>query len=422
MVSAGRFASDEPALFQSTVDFVQLFCDVPDPVLAVTSKIESLDARIAWTLLGTDLFQDRSYGEIGRLLSALYERFPGDKLWTLPVPTGPEIEAVVESTFGSRNWSLFKNVAGIFWSVGLFVRRHPDLESWVRECFNTVQGDECMSVITLSNIRKTYPLGKQEVVAVKDASFSIEKGEFAAVSGPSGSGKSTILNMIGLIDIPSAGSININGIDVYKGVNLEDAQVQDGRWASDPKDKKKRRTSIPSKLDKRITGLRRSHIGFIFQTFNLIPVLNVYENVEFQLLLNSKGQDAKCPVDDFSKKQKEEWVNYLIERVGLSDWKTHKPSELSGGQRQRVAIARALVTKAPVILADEPTANLDSANSKQILSLMKQLNNDPELQTTFIFSTHDARIVKMCDHVVHLLDGNIINDEHKAGSDIYGEE
>ena len=133
MVSAGRFASDEPALFQSTVDFVQLFCDVPDPVLAVTSKIESLDARIAWTLLGTDLFQDRSYGEIGRLLSALYERFPGDKLWTLPVPTGPEIEAVVESTFGSRNWSLFKNVAGIFWSVGLFVRRHPDLESWVRE-------------------------------------------------------------------------------------------------------------------------------------------------------------------------------------------------------------------------------------------------------------------------------------------------
>ena len=101
MVSAGRFASDEPALFQSTVDFVQLFCDVPDPVLAVTSKIESLDARIAWTLLGTDLFQDRSYGEIGRLLSALYERFPGDKLWTLPVPTGPEIEAVVESSGAS---------------------------------------------------------------------------------------------------------------------------------------------------------------------------------------------------------------------------------------------------------------------------------------------------------------------------------
>ncbi len=279
-----------------------------------------------------------------------------------------------------------------------------------------------MSVITLSNVRKTYPLGKQEVVAVKDASFSVEKGEFAAISGPSGSGKSTILNMLGLIDIPSAGSIIINDIDVYKGVNLEDAQVQDGRWASDPKDKRKRRTSIPSKLDKRITGLRRSHIGFIFQTFNLIPVLNVYENVEFQLLLNSKGQDAKCPVDDFSKKQKEEWVNYLIDRVGLSDWKTHKPSELSGGQRQRVAIARALVTKAPVILADEPTANLDSANSKQILSLMKQLNKDPELQTTFIFSTHDARIVKMCDHVVHLLDGNITNDEHKAGSDIYGEE
>ncbi len=279
-----------------------------------------------------------------------------------------------------------------------------------------------MAVITLSHLRKTYPLGKQDVVAVKDVSFSVEKGEFAAISGPSGSGKSTILNMLGLIDLPSAGSITINGIDVYKDVNLSKAEVENTRWASSGEGKKKkRRTSIPSKLDKYITGLRRSQLGFIFQTFNLIPVLNVYENIEFPLLIKSNNKAAKSPVDDFSKAKKEEWINYLIEKVGLSEWKNHKATELSGGQRQRVAIARALVTKAPVILADEPTANLDSENSRQILSLMKQLNTDSELQTTFIFSTHDARIVKMCDHVIHLLDGQITEDEHKAGSDVYGE-
>ena len=232
-----------------------------------------------------------------------------------------------------------------------------------------------MPIITLSHLRKTYPLGKQDVVAVKDASFSIEKGEFAAISGPSGSGKSTILNMLGLIDIPSAGSIVINGIDVYKDVNLAKTEVENTRWASsgDGK-KKKRRTSIPSRLDRHITGLRRSQLGFIFQTFNLIPVLNVYENIEFPLLIKSKNKDAVSPVDKFSKAQKKEWIDYLIEKVGLTEWKTHKATELSGGQRQRVAIARALVTKAPVILADEPTANLDSENSRQILSLMKQLN------------------------------------------------
>ena len=281
-----------------------------------------------------------------------------------------------------------------------------------------------MAVVTLSHIRKTYPLGKQDVVAVKDASFSIEKGEFAAVSGPSGSGKSTLLNMIGLIDVPTSGAITIGDVDVYNGVNLAEAEVTDSRWVSSGREigKKKKRTSIPAKLDKRITGLRRSHLGFIFQTFNLIPVLNVYENIEFPLLLASKNPESKSPVDDFSPAEREEWINYLIEKVGLSDWKTHKSSELSGGQRQRVAIARALVTKAPVILADEPTANLDSKNSKQILSLMKQLNRDSELQTTFIFSTHDSRIVDMCDHVVHLLDGEITEDEHKAGSDIYGSE
>lgn len=281
-----------------------------------------------------------------------------------------------------------------------------------------------MGVINLRDIKKSYPLGKQEVAAVKGVSFSIEKGEFAAISGPSGSGKSTILNLIGLIDIPTGGSITINEIDVYKGINLEKTQVRDTRWggADDKKSRKKYKKTLPAKLDKRITSLRRSQIGFIFQTFNLIPVLNVYENIEFPLLLETKDKNAKSPVDDFSKAQKAEWINYLIEKVGLGEWRRHKATELSGGQRQRVAIARALVTKAPVILADEPTANLDSENSRQILSLMKSLNQDKELQTTFIFSTHDSRIVAMCGHVIQLLDGKIVSDEMQAGSDVYGAE
>ncbi len=280
-----------------------------------------------------------------------------------------------------------------------------------------------MPVITLDNVRKTYPLGKQRVEAVKGVSFSIEKGEFAAISGPSGSGKSTILNMVGLIDLPTSGKIIIDGVDVYDGFNLENTELDAGRLNNyNEKQNKKIKTTVPNKLDKRITGLRRSKLGFIFQTFNLIPVLNVYENIEFPLLLESKDKKLACPVDSFTKKQKEEWIHYLMEKTGLTDWEKHKPSELSGGQRQRVAIARALVTKAPVILADEPTANLDSVNSSAILSLMKDLNRDPELQTTFIFSTHDSRIVEMCDHVVHIFDGNIKNDEHKTGSDVYNVE
>ena len=280
-----------------------------------------------------------------------------------------------------------------------------------------------MPVITLDNVHKTYPLGKQRVEAVKGVSFSIEKGEFAAISGPSGSGKSTILNMVGLIDLPTSGKIIIDGIDVYDGFNLENTELDAGRLNNyNEKKNKKIKTTIPKKLDRRVTGLRRSHLGFIFQTFNLIPVLNVYENIEFPLLLESKDKNLACPVDSFSKKEKEEWIHFLMEKTGLTDWEKHKPSELSGGQRQRVAIARALVTKAPVILADEPTANLDSVNSAQILSLMKDLNKDPDLQTTFIFSTHDSRIVDMCDHVVHIFDGNIKEDEHKSGSDVYNVE
>ena len=276
-----------------------------------------------------------------------------------------------------------------------------------------------MALVSVENLQKIYPLGKQKVEAVKKVSFEIEKGEFAAISGPSGSGKSTILNMIGLIDLPSSGKLVIDGVDVYEGYDLSKTFSDSGKLNGDGQNSEfKGKNKVPNKLDKRITGLRRSHIGFIFQTFNLIPVLNVYENIQFPLLLDSK-KSAKCPVDNFSKKEKDEWIRFLMEKVGLSDWEKHKPSELSGGQRQRVAIARALVTKAPVILADEPTANLDSGNSKQILSLMKELNNDKDLQTTFIFSTHDKRIVQMCDHVIHIFDGQIKLDEHKTGSDTY---
>ena len=159
-----------------------------------------------------------------------------------------------------------------------------------------------MSVVTLKDVHKSYPMGKQKVEAVKGVSFDIEKGEFAAISGPSGSGKSTILNMIGLIDVPTSGSIIIGGTDVYEGVNLADAETTNTRWSSSVNEdkKKKVRTSIPPKLDKRITALRRSHLGFIFQTFNLIPVLNVYENIEFPLILASKNPDSRSPVDDFT--------------------------------------------------------------------------------------------------------------------------
>ncbi len=241
-----------------------------------------------------------------------------------------------------------------------------------------------MAVIELKNVSKIYQMEKVQVKAVDNASFKIEQGEFASLSGPSGSGKSTLLNMIGLIDLPASGSIILDGNDVYKGIDLE-------------KSKK-----VPFKIDSKLTELRRAHLGFIFQTFNLIPVLNVWENIEFPLTL------GPSPASSLSNSEKKDWISFLLETVGLTDWKNHKPSELSGGQRQRVAIARALVTKAPIILADEPTANLDSKNGDQILELMKKLNQD--LKTTFVFSTHDAKIVSMSDHVIKLRDGKILSE------------
>jgi len=227
-----------------------------------------------------------------------------------------------------------------------------------------------VAIVKLENVKKTYPLGKTEVHAVKGVSVEICKGDFISIAGPSGSGKSTILNMIGCIDTPTEGTVSIED-KVTSGMS-----------------------------DREITNLRHQVIGFIFQSFNLIPVLNVYENVEFPLLLGKERM---------AKKEKQEWIDFLIEEVGLSDWKKHKPNELSGGQRQRVAIARALVTKPRIVLADEPTANLDSATGQSIIALMKKVNSD--LDTTFIFSTHDHTIVSIADHVIRLKDGLVESEE-----------
>ncbi|HHT41794.1 MAG TPA: ABC transporter ATP-binding protein [Firmicutes bacterium] len=232
-----------------------------------------------------------------------------------------------------------------------------------------------MAIVELENVRKVYTLGKTEVHALRGVSFSIEKGDFASIVGPSGSGKSTILNLIGCIDQPTAGTVSINGT-ITEGLK-----------------------------DRALTDLRHKTVGFIFQSFNLIPVLNVYENIEFPLLLGKNR---------VNKKEMREWIEFLIEAVGLADHMRHKSNELSGGQRQRVAIARALVTKPEIVLADEPTANLDSKTGQSIIELMKKMN--AELNTTFIFSTHDTTIMSIADHVIRLLDGLVVEDTKAAAA------
>lgn len=235
-------------------------------------------------------------------------------------------------------------------------------------------GVSFMPIVQLKNVKKTYELGKTQVHAVKGVTFNINKGEFISIIGPSGSGKSTILNLIGCIDQPTDGIVNIAG---QSTVGLK---------------------------DKDLTTLRHEVLGFIFQSFNLIPVLNVYENIEFPLLLGK---------DKISKQERHDWIGYLIEAVELTDFIKHKPNELSGGQRQRVAIARALATKPKIVLADEPTANLDSKTGQTIIELMKKMN--AELNTTFIFSTHDSTVVGVADHIIRLLDGKIVQDTYRNG-------
>ncbi len=221
----------------------------------------------------------------------------------------------------------------------------------------------------LKEVWKVYHLGKTEVPALRGIDLRIKEGDFATIAGPSGSGKSTLLNMIGCIDLPSQGQVKVIG----------------------------KETALLT--DRKITRLRHQAIGFIFQSFNLMPVLNVYENVEFPLLLGGKAPP---------KAERREYVEYLMDQVGLTEWRRHRPAELSGGQRQRVAIARALVTHPRIVLADEPTANLDSKTGTAIIELMKSINS--ELSTTFIFSTHDPSIVEIADHIIYLHDGEITDE------------
>ncbi|MBD3317718.1 MAG: ATP-binding cassette domain-containing protein [Chitinivibrionales bacterium] len=225
-----------------------------------------------------------------------------------------------------------------------------------------------MNIIEIRGLKKDYPLGKTTVHALRGVDLDIAKGDLLSIVGPSGSGKTTLLNVIGCIDHPTEGSVKV-----------ADQEVS-------------------TLKDKQITDLRLHRIGFIFQTFNLIPVLTALENVEFPLLLAGKISKAKA----------RKAAADLLKAVGLSEYLTHRPAELSGGQRQRVAIARALVTEPDIVLADEPTANLDSKTGASILDLMKEMNE--RLHTTFIFSTHDANVMQYAKSVVKIQDGLIAKD------------
>jgi putative ABC transport system ATP-binding protein len=225
-----------------------------------------------------------------------------------------------------------------------------------------------VNIIEISKLKKDYALGKTTVHALRGIDLSIEKGDLISIIGPSGSGKTTLLNVIGCIDEATEGSVKVGDREITR-MN-----------------------------DKEITDLRLHHVGFIFQTFNLIPVLNAIENVEFPLLLMKKQSKVEI------RKRAEK----LIDEVGLREYMKHRPAELSGGQRQRVAIARALVTNPDIVLADEPTANLDSVTGAQILDLMKEMNRIEK--TTFIFSTHDANVLKYANSVVKIRDGLIAEE------------
>ncbi|MDD5687900.1 MAG: ABC transporter ATP-binding protein [Elusimicrobia bacterium] len=222
-----------------------------------------------------------------------------------------------------------------------------------------------MSIIEIKGLQKEYPLGTTTVHALRGVDLNVNEGDFMSIIGPSGSGKTTLLNVIGCIDFATTGSVKVSGRE------------------------------ITLLNDKEITDIRLNKIGFIFQTFNLIPVLDVIENVEFPLLLMKKQPAAEI------RKRAEK----LIDEVGLKEFMKHRPAELSGGQRQRVAIARALVTNPDIVLADEPTANLDSVTGDQILELMREMNRIEK--TTFIFSTHDANVLKYANNITKIKDGLI---------------
>jgi putative ABC transport system ATP-binding protein len=221
------------------------------------------------------------------------------------------------------------------------------------------------AIVQIKNVNKSYQLGQTTVHALKNVTLDVLRGEFTALVGTSGSGKSTLLNMIGCIDDPDSGSIRFDGVDV---TSLDD-------------DAKSR--------------LRNHKIGFIFQAFNLIPVLTVYENIELPLIINDK----------IPTKERKDRITQAMKDVGLESYLGHLPDQLSGGQRQRVAIARALAGSPDLVLADEPTANLDSTNSHKIIDLMLELNE--RRKVTFLFSTHDEKLMSRVSRIVHIQDGVI---------------
>jgi putative ABC transport system ATP-binding protein len=229
-----------------------------------------------------------------------------------------------------------------------------------------------MEVTKVINATRDFKIGEMETHALRGVNLSIEDGEFTALVGPSGSGKTTLLQLIGLLDQPTSGQVYINGKDATR---LNRNQRAD---------------------------LRKGTIGFIFQFFALIPTLTAYENVEMPLLLNgTKPAERKAR------------VNEVLEAVGLSDRSHHRPDQLSGGQQQRVAVARALAINPKVILADEPTANLDTENGKQVMDIMQRLNQ--ETGVTFVFATHDPRVIGYANRVVTLQDGVITKDSKANG-------
>ncbi len=227
-----------------------------------------------------------------------------------------------------------------------------------------------MSLVSANNLEKTYQIGEITVKAIQGVNFSIDQASFVSFVGPSGSGKSTLLNMIGCLDPPTGGSLHVAD------------------------------QNIASLNRKQAARFRGEHIGFVFQDFNLIPVLTVFENVEYPLLM----------VQNWPEQKRKKQVNDLLEAVSMGDQGDKYPGQISGGQKQRTAVARALVTNAKLVLADEPTANLDGETANRIINLMKKMRD--EFDTTFIFSTHDPRVMRNAEIIFTLEDGRLLQNNN----------
>ncbi len=224
-------------------------------------------------------------------------------------------------------------------------------------------------IISVENLTKKFPMGDRDFAALKDVNLKFSQGEFAGLVGPSGSGKTTLLNIIGSLDSPTEGKVSVMNKDISSLSHKESAH------------------------------LRNLHLGFIFQVYNLLPIYTVFENVEFSLLLQKR-----------TASERKKAVMEALEWVGLQDFANKKPAKLSGGEGQRVAIARAMVKRPAIVLADEPTANLDAANAHIVMKTMKKLNR--ELKTTFLFATHDEKVMSYLDRMIRLEDGRVAEDEH----------